>query len=173
MARRTNDGRPPIEPPDQIALALGDGYDEAYDDVWRAAWKRKRDEMLDEAELAKRPGDRPWAWWAFEAPDDTPDELLPGAGDPNDADALYAKHLLVLRFLAERGLLAATERDALLEKVRELAAMGYADFDPYENMAQAREGAEAAGITGEEIEAALREGADRQGGEPAPPEEGE
>lgn len=142
MARRTTGAQAGVETPDDMALALGDGYDEIRDDVWRAAWARARDRMLAPAELANAPGSRPWAWWHFDAPDDTPPELF---APSVTAVGAHDRQVATIRFLTDRGLLAAEERQALLERVRELAA-DYSDYDPYENLAWARELAAAAGV---------------------------
>jgi hypothetical protein len=41
---------------------------EMTEDELRAAWEDLRDELLP-AFIAQHPGQRPWAWWAFEAPE--------------------------------------------------------------------------------------------------------
>src|SRR5689334_12304469 len=114
---------------------MGDGYDERYDDVWHAAWRRARDRLLAPDVLAQTPCTRPWPWWQYDAPADTPEDFFTTADE-----------LRTAAFLAERDLLVDEERDALLERVRELAGMGYANHDPHGNMARARALATAAGI---------------------------
>lgn len=144
MARRVGgrNGGPEL---DAFNLVLGDGYDEMHDAHWRRAWERHRDEYLSPEYLAQHPGSRVWAWWQFDAPDDTPEELFPGSAG-NDITLMDERDVAAVRFLHEWGFLVDEEREALDEKVRELESGGYsADFDQQGNWAHARAKADAGG----------------------------
>jgi hypothetical protein len=66
------------------------------------------------------PGHRPWAWWAFDAPDDAPDYRCE---DGNDLDQIEAKEEERLRYLAEHGYLSPEEIAAIFERESKFKAL--------------------------------------------------
>lgn len=91
----------------------------------RRVWQEHREELLAEY-AARRPGERPDAWWEYdsEAPEplrrsvtwdprvayDPRDVLFAGSGGPSPREQQRAERL---QFLSERGLLARSELAAL------------------------------------------------------------
>jgi hypothetical protein len=75
--------------------------------LWRALWERHRDGLLSEW-IARHPGSRPPAWWAFDAPGPQPDgesevQYLHRLGsiDVDELKAIRARAIELVRY--DRG----------------------------------------------------------------------
>ena len=99
------------------------GFGPETEEELQAGWLWVRDTLLP-AYIASRPGQRPWAWWEFQAPEPRrrvpPPPEKPGRKPMPSMLAGYRESSL--EYLTRLDLLSAAEKRALAE--RECASYG-------------------------------------------------
>lgn len=115
MPRRLRSGkarRDQLDRPQRTELRTGrsqrgpDGPAFADEDDRRAAWDEHREELL----AASKPGERPWAYFAYDLQLDDPERFGRGY-EPRLGHVAIDHHAIAL---AERGLLAPDEEDLIV-----------------------------------------------------------
>jgi hypothetical protein len=104
-----------------LALEIGPITTDPFTDQdLRTAWEYDRARLMEQS--CPRPGDRPWAWWHFEAGrDEHLTEYPLRQGEPIDerANAIDAYYLEPVVYLAEHGHLRDDEIAAIAERANE------------------------------------------------------
>lgn len=104
--------------------AVFPGQQEPTDRHWRLAWERHREGLIEEYR-ERWPGERPWAFWHFDA----------GVVHP-------ATRAAELEWLLEHRHIDRREGDAILAEEQRLLESGYGDHDPHGTLEEPRERAD-------------------------------